>query len=69
MVIRDRDNDRIDREYESEGVAVADMICDIRRSAIHRKAKYHKNPDTSEINSKILDVATRLYTQTSVNNG
>ena len=69
MVIGDRDNGRIDREYDSEDAAVADMICEIRRSAIYRKAKYHKNHDTSEINSKILDVATRLYTQTSVNNG
>lgn len=69
MVIGDRDNGRIDREYDSEDAAVADMICDIRREAIHRKAKYQKNPDNSEINLKILNVATRLYTQTSVNNG
>lgn len=68
MVIGDRDNGRIDREYDSEDAAVADMICDIRRYAIHRKAKYNKTPDTSEINSKILDVATLLVTQISANN-
>lgn len=60
MVIGDRDNGRIDREYSSEDAAVADMICDIRRNAIHRKTKYNKKPDTSEINLKILNIATFL---------
>lgn len=63
MVVGDRDNGRIDKVYNSEDDAVKDMIHDIRRSAIKRKAWYQKNPNNSELNNKILNISTYIDAQ------